>query len=385
MGGAEAPLAGTCDPAFAAVRDAFAANFVAHGDVGAAVCVTLEGRPVVDLWGGWQDAARQRPWQADTLVNFFSIGKAFTALCAAMVSERGLVDLDAPVARYWPEFAAAGKETVTYRQVLAHQAGLPAVRPTLPAGAMFDWPRMCAALAAERPWWEPGRRHGYHVNTFGFLVGEVVRRVDGRSLGTFLAEEVARPLGAEVHIGVAAADGERIADFLWPGAAGGPVDTTTLNDEALMQFNTYYNPPDLSGAGVVNTPAWRAAEIPSTNGHGTARGVARVYTALAAGGEVDGVRLVRPDTLAELARVHSDGPDAILGRPSRFGLGVQLTQPERPLGPNAGAFGHFGAGGSLGFCDPVARVAFGYVMNAMGPRWQNPRNRGLVDAVYSCL
>jgi len=158
-----------------------------------------------------------------------------------------------------------------------------------------------------------------------------------------------------------------------------------VSDETLMHHNAYFNPARLSGAGIVNTPEWRSAEYPSTNGHGTARGVARVYSALAAWGELDGVRLAGRATLTEMARVHSDGPDAILGRSSRFGLGVQVTQPERPLGPNPGAYGHFGAGGSVGFCDPAAGVAFGYVMNAMGPRWQNPRNRGLIDAVYACL
>jgi len=182
VAGALAPR-GECDPAFEAVRDAFARNFVEHGEVGAAVCVTVGGRAVVDLWGGWQDAARQRPWAGHTLVNFFSIGKALTALCAAMVVERGLIDLDGPVARYWPEFGASDKEAITYRQVLAHQAGLPAVRRRLPDGAMLDWPFMCAALGAERPWWEPGRRHGYHVNTFGFLVGEVIRRTAARPGG----------------------------------------------------------------------------------------------------------------------------------------------------------------------------------------------------------
>lgn len=384
MAGATVPLGGRCDPAFAPVRDAFVRNFTEHGDVGAAVCVTVDGLPVVDLWGGWQDAARQRPWEEHTLVNFFSIGKALTALCAAIVVERGLVDLDGAVGRYWPSFAAAEKDAITYRQVLAHQAGLPAVRAPLPAGAMLDWPHMCAALAAERPWWEPGRRHGYHVNTFGFLVGEVIRRTDGRTPGRFLAEEIAGPLDADVHIGLAAAHHNRVADFLWPANGGGArFQPGEVADDALMHHNAYFNPEGLSGAGVVNTPEWRVAEVPSTNGHGTARGVARVYGELAA--PRPDMRFVRRDTLAEVVRVHSDGPDAILGRPSRFGLGVQLTQPERPLGPNQGAFGHFGAGGSLGFCDPEARVGFGYVMNAMGPRWQNPRNRGLVDAVYACL
>lgn len=379
------PIDGLCDARFAAVRDAFATNLTTRGDVGAAVAVWVGGRPVVDLWGGWADAARSRPWRRDTLVNFFSVGKGLSALCALQLVERGALALDEPVARRWPAFAAAGKDAITLRQVLAHRAGVPALRAPLPDGAMLDWSRMTAALEAEAPWWAPGTAHGYHVNTFGYLVGELVRRAGGRTLGTWLRERIAGPLGADVHVGLPAAEHHRVAEFLWPADARPTPPAHFDDDTARMRWNTYWNPIGLSGAGWVNRAAWRAAELPSTNGHGSARGIARVYAALAAGGRIDGVHVLDADLLRAAAAETSAGDDLILGRPSRFGLGFQLTQPERPLGPNPGAFGHFGSGGSLGFCDPEAGVAFGYVMNDLGPRWQNPRNRALMGAVYESL
>ena len=375
---------GACDARFAAVRDAFAANFADRGEVGAAVAVCVGGRPVVDLWGGWADHARRRPWRRDTLVDFFSVGKGLSVACALRAVERGAVDLDAPIARCWPAFGAAGKESITLRHVLCHQAGLPSVRDPLPDGAMLEWDVMTRALERQAPWWRPGAAHGYHVNTFGYLVGEVVRRVTGETLGTLLRTAVAGPLGADVHIGLPASEHGRVAEFRFP-AVGRQPDIATLSDDELMRWNVYCNPPGVSGAGWVNTAAWRSAEMPSTNGHGTARGVARVYAALARGGAIDGVRIVAAPLLQEAVVEHACGLDRVLGRPSRFGLGFQLTQPERALGPNPGAFGHFGAGGSLGFCDPEANVAFGYVMNDMGPRFQSPRTRALIDAVYACL
>jgi len=380
-------IEGTCDSRFEAVRDAFAGNFEAHGEVGGAVAVALEGRVLVDLWGGHADAARRSPWRRDTLVDVFSVGKAFATLCALVLVHRGRLDLDAPVCRTWPAFAAAGKEAITLRQLLCHRAGLPAIREPLPEDAMLHWDVMTGAFARQAPWWRPGTRHGYHVNSFGFLVGEIVRRVSGRTIGRFLREEIAGPLGAGVHIGLTARDEPRVAEMIWgPEMARIPaLDPAALTDEQLMIHNTYFNPPGLSGHEVVNTSQWRRAEIPSANAHATARGVARLYAALAAGGTLEGIEVVGAAILAEAATEHASGLDAVLGRSSRFGLGFQLPQPERPIGPNPGAFGHFGAGGALGFADPEAGVAFGYVMNQMGPRWQNPTTRRLVDAVYACL
>lgn len=386
MAPAPAPqIGGTCDPRFDAVRDAFVGNFDERDELGASVCVIVDDRTAVDLWGGSMDGAATRPWEHDTLVNVFSIGKAMAATCAARLAGEGRLDPASRVADQWPEFAAAGKADITVAQLLSHQGGLPAVRAVLPEGAMFDWGRMTSALAAQEPWWRPGTAVGYHVNTFGFLVGEVVRRVTGRSMGTYFRDEIAGPLGADLHIGLAAAQDHRVAEMLFGLDAAPVVDRASLDDAQLMEFHAYFNPSGLSGAGVVNTRAWRAAEIPSTNAHGTARGVARVYQALVHGGSVDGIDIVSRRALDDAVTEQVAGEDLVLHRPARFGLGFQLTQPERPLGPNPSAFGHFGAGGSLGFCDPDAGVAFGYVMNRMGPRWQNPRNRALIDALYECL
>jgi CubicO group peptidase (beta-lactamase class C family) len=378
----QATIDGWCDRAFADMRAEFERNFRERGELGAAVCVILDGIVVADLWGGWTDAEQRQPWAADTLVNVFSVGKGLLSVCAARLAGLGSLDPDAPVTRYWPEFGAAGKDRVTVRQVLSHQAGLPALRQPLPAGSALDWPLMTSLLAAEEPWWEPGTAHGYHVNTFGYLGGELIRRISGRTVGEYLRREVAGPLGADVHIGLPAAEHGRVAEFCWPqreaataAAGGGPVP------DHQMAMNAYFNPPDFSGAGVVNTAAWRSAQIPSANAHASAAGISRVYTALAAGG----AGVVTGAALAAATQEQVYGEDQVLGRPSRFGLGFQLTHPERQLGNGPRCFGHFGAGGSVGFCDPDARLAFGYVTSQMGPRWRNPRNKALIDACYACL
>jgi len=378
-------IRGSCDARFAGVRDAMAQNFREHGEVGAAVAITVEGEPVVDLWAGWMDRARTRRWQRDTLVNVFSVGKATAALSLLILAERGRVELDAPVARYWPEFAASGKSDVTVRTLLGHRAGLPAVRRTLPSFAMYDWDLMTAALAEEEPWWEPGSQHGYHVNTFGFLIGEIVRRASGESIGAFFRREVAGPLAADFHFGIGPEHDRRIADYFFSDE---PPPIVAGDDDDQRRFLlrcVYVNPPGLSGLGTVNTRAWRAAEMPSTNGHSKARAVARIYSALACGGGVDGIRLLRTETIDEATVEMSAGLDVVLRRPSRFGLGFQLTQPASPLGPNPRSFGHFGAGGSLGFADPEARLAFAYTMNQAGPRFLNPRTRALIAAAYASL
>jgi CubicO group peptidase (beta-lactamase class C family) len=386
-------ILGYCDERFAGVRTALEGNFRDHRELGAAVAVTIGGEPVVDIWAGWADEARTRPWEGDTLVAVFSVGKAMAALAVLMLAERGELDLDAVVASYWPEFAARGKDSVTVRMLLSHRAGIPAIRRQLTDDVAYDWERMASTVAAEEPWWPPGSAHGYHVNTFGFLAGELVRRVSGRTLGAFFADEVGGPVDADFHFGVGAEHDHRVAEYTFAGeaerfTAEGVEDAQRIGDDPNRQLlvgHAYLNPPGLSGIGTVNTRAWRAAEIPSANGHATARAVARIYTALACGGVVDGVRVVRRETIDEAVVEASSGPDLVLGRPSRFGLGFQLTQPERPLGPNPRSFGHFGAGGSLGFADPDEQLAFAYVLNRSGPRWQNPRNRALLDAVYAVL
>ncbi|HLM87072.1 MAG TPA: serine hydrolase domain-containing protein [Solirubrobacteraceae bacterium] len=375
-------IEGHCDRRFAGLRSAFAENFHSLEELGAALSVMLEGEPVVDLWGGWMDQARTRPWQRETLVNVYSVGKPMVAVCLLMLAEQGRLDLDAPVAEHWPEFACAGKERITPRMLLAHRAGLPAIARPLPALCMYDWGRMTAALAAQEPWWQPDSGHGYHVNTFGFLIGELVRRVSGERVGAYFARTIARPLGADFHFGLHAGEEHRVAEFLTPEMPSGLAAADATNMVSLA----YLNPPGVSGLDTVNTRAWRAAEIPSGNGHSNARAVARIYSALAAGGALDGVRVLGAQTIALATREASSGRDAVLDRPSRFGLGFQLTQPERPLGPNPHSFGHFGAGGALGFADPEHALAFGYTPNhGRGPRWQNPRNRALLDALYASL
>jgi CubicO group peptidase (beta-lactamase class C family) len=376
---------GTCAARFAGVRGAMTENFRQHGEVGAAVAVTISGTPVVDLWAGWLDRSRTRPWQRDTLVDVFSVGKAMAALSLLVLADRGQVDVDAPVTRYWPEFAARGKDAITVRMLLGHRAGLPAIRHPLPDLAMYDWELMATALADEAPWWEPGTLHGYHVNTFGFLVGEIVRRVSGRSIHAFFRDEIAVPLDADFHFGIGAQHDHRIAEYYF---AESPPRIVADADDAARRFLlgcVYTNPPGIIGLGTVNTREWRAAVMPSTNGHATARAVARIYSALACDGTVDGIRVLQPTTIEQAITEVSCGPDLVLGRPSRFGLGFQLTQPERRLGPNPRSFGHFGAGGALGFADPDARLAFAYTMNQAGPRFQSPCTMGLIEAVYASL
>ena len=384
---------GSCEPGFEPVRDALGDIVATGAEVGAALAVYVDKRPVMDVWAGHRDAARTRPWEADTIVNLYSVGKAVSAVCVLRLVDAGRLDLDAPVARYWPEFAQAGKAHLPVRHLLTHQAGLPAVARRLPAGAELSWDVMTEALAAQPTWWEPGTAHGYHVNTQGFLLGEVVRRITGTTLGVYLREEIAKPAGIDFHIGLGPHDDARCAEMV-PSPPSPEtemlrrqlsVDPETLAGPALMRFNAYRNPSALSGTGVINTRAWRAAEIPSTKGHGNARAEARLYAALAADGELDGVHVLSPDLVARAAEEQVYGNDLMLERPTRFGLGFQLTMPERKLGPGPRAFGHFGAGGSLGFADPDARVAFAYAMNQGRGGWQHRYVRDLIDRVYAVL
>jgi len=386
-----APIHGRCDPRFEPVRAAFAENFRVEDEIGAAVCVRIGGATVVDLWGGHRDAGRTRAWEEDTLVNAYSVGKGVLAILVANLVEQRALDPDERVSKGWPEFAAGGKAGVTLRQLLAHRAGLPAVRERLPEGAMYDWDRVCAALAAQTPYWEPDSDFGYHVNTYGYLVGEVVRRATGVPVGEALERFVTGPADAEFYWGLPLRHHRRVAEVVAPQvqlttpeqwAHAFPPTGDAAHDQ--MIWHAYFNPSGLSGIGTVNTEAWRLAVIPSTNGHATARGVAAIYAAfLAEKGAGSG--WAGAAVRAEACRAHSDGDDRILSRPGRFGLGFQLAMPTRPLGPNPHAFGHFGYGGSLGFGDPDRALAFGYVMNRPGERWQVARSRRLVDAVYACV
>jgi CubicO group peptidase (beta-lactamase class C family) len=359
MCGAMSAVHGSCDPRFAPVGEAFRENL--DEEIGAAVHVSVAGRVVVDTWGGWADVAHTRPWRPDTVVDVFSTGKACVAITVLSLG----LDLDA---RAWQD--------ATLRQVLSHQAGHPAIRAELPAEAAYDWDRIVGELESQEPWWQPGTAHGYHVNTFGFICGEIVRRASGERLRA----RFARLAGDETRVTFGAPPGSDIAEFFFdPEAGSSGVASAEMSEETkFLLGRAYLNPPGLSGLGTVNTAEWRAAEIPSANMHGSARGVAGVFARIPA--------LLGADLLAEATRPWSDGHDFVLDRHTRFGLGFQLSQPDRPLGTGERSYGHFGAGGSLGFHDPDAEVVFAYVCNRCeGRRWQTTRNRRLLDALGGCL
>ena len=383
---------GTCSAGFEPVREAFESNLRAEGpraEIGASVAVTVDGESVVDLWGGHADVSRTRPWERDTIANVYSTTKGMTALCALRLVEQGRLDLDAPVVEYWPEFAEGGKSEIPVRWLLTHRSGLPAVKELLPPEALFDSDAMAAALAAQEPWWKPGDQHGYHAVTFGWLVGEVVKRVDGRSVGTVFREDLAEPLGLDFHIGLPESQHARAAE-MGPMVPPGPEDqvegpnlgTAMMTNPTGMLARAFMNP--VSMAQGPNHAAWRSAEIPAANGHGTARSLARIYGGLACGGAVDGVHILTPETIDAARSEESAGPDAVLQLDTRFGLGFMLDQ-ERPgarISRSGGGFGHPGAGGSVGFADPASGVGFGDVMNRMGPHiLLDPRAIALIDAL----
>lgn len=380
---------GTWNPRFAPVVDEFRQNFARRGEIGACLTVYHDGTPVVDVWAGHADPGRTRPWERDTPVCVFSATKGVTALCAHLLADRGELDFDAPVARYWPEFAAAGKERISVRSVLAHQAGLAATPRPVTLEDVCDWERMTTMLAAMRPWWEPGTLSCYHANTFGWLVGEVIRRISGLPVSEFVQRELAGPLGLDFFIGLPPAERTRAAE---------------LDEEhpAVADMQRTENIPDVVAAMLAgpwglpyaSRPAWQAAEIPAVNGHGTARSLARVYAALACDGEVDGIRILSGRPAVDRCRegqgrmhdlfINMAAPDF----PMEWGLGYTLNIGGH-YGPNRRAFGFTGYGGSFGFADPEARLSMAYATNLL--RWPadslqgDPRTRTLVDTTYGCL
>jgi CubicO group peptidase (beta-lactamase class C family) len=366
---------GVYDPKFGEVREAFEQNFHERGEVGASVCVVVEGETVVDLWGGIADPKTAAPWQEDTITVVMSMTKGATALCAHILVDRGELDIDQPVAHYWPEFAQNGKERIPVRMLLNHQAGLPGFHEPIPAGKPYDWEYMVARLAAERPFWEPGRQYGYHSVTFGWLVGEVVRRVSGKSLGTFFREEVAEPLGLDFWIGLPESE-ERRAVRLLPRLEPSPEVLGIPELRAERVSNGVDEPGDWW-----NTRNAHAAELPASGGITNARAAARMYAALSLGGTLDGVRLVSPETVERMSRVQSAlMGDALDDITAPFALGFMQASPSSGF-PRT-RFGHEGAGGSNGFADPAARLAFGYVMNQMS---ETPRADVLTAATYRSL
>lgn len=382
---------GFCDPTFQTVRHEFERNFHERGEVGASVCVTVRGQTVVDLWGGTARADTDAPWTEDTVSVVFSSTKGATALCAHILVSRGLLDLDAPVATYWPAFAQAGKATIPVKMLLNHQAGLPAVRAPLSQGAFYNWELMIAALEKEEPFWEPGTRNGYHGLTIGWLVGEVVRRISGKSLGTFFQDEVAKPLGLSFWIGLPEQMESRVARMIAPQLDlsspffAAMADPTSLQSLMFLNNGGYMSGPDY------DSRAAHGAEIGGAGGITNGRGLAGMYAPLACGGKT----LVSRDTLTRMAAVASaTGQDAVLLVPTRFSLGFMKTMDNRrvPFGAentvllSEDAFGHVGFGGSIGFADPKAELSFGYTMNKMGSGGGlNERGQSLVDATYRVL
>jgi CubicO group peptidase (beta-lactamase class C family) len=371
---------GTCEPEFEAVQAAFAGNFEEGLERGASVCVTHRGRTVVDIWAGDADSAG-RPWERDTIVNVWSTTKTMAATCVLMLADRGDLDLDAPVAEVWPEFAANGKGAVTTAHVLGHTAGLPGFDPAIEPAVLYDHDACAANLAAQAPWWEPGTMSGYHAVTQGYLEGEIVRRVTGRTLGTFFREEVAEPLGADFHIGLPESEEHRVGEMQVPGISLGDfegADRGSIGVRALLSC-----PLDGTQA---NTRAWRAAEIPAAGGTGNARSVARVHAALANGGTLDGVKLMSTAGVERIFVEQAHTTDAVLGARMRLGTGFGLMNDLIPLSPNRRSCFWGGWGGSICVIDMDAQISVAYVMNRMdGALVGDMRGALLVLATFGAL
>ncbi len=379
-------IQGYCDPAFVAVQNAFAAQFAGHNPQhGGAVCVMLGGETVVDLWAGVRDQAGTLPWQADTLVSLYSCTKTFTGVAALQLVAEGRLELDGPVSRIWPEFGCNGKSGITLRQLLCHRAGVAALHQPLAAGAVFDWETMVDVLAGESPWWAPGQAQGYAPLTYGWLLGEIIRRADGQEPGQAIVQRVARPLGLDFHLGLSGADRPRVAwlsrgrnDF---GDEAAQRLMRAINREpASLTGQAFNNPPGLMGWG--NRPEWQTFVQPAANGYATARALAGFYAGLLQG------RLLDPALLREMTREHSLGEDLTLRAHTRFGLGCWLDQPlaNATFAMGAHSFGHPGAGGCLGFADPERELAFGYITNTLGPYvLMDPRAQALARAARDSL
>jgi CubicO group peptidase (beta-lactamase class C family) len=379
----DSDIEGVVAPGFERVRDAFAANFWrddACRELGAALAVYRGDECVVDLWGGFSSPARAQRWSRDTLVNVYSTTKGAAALCVAILVDRGVLRYEDRVAAVWPEFAANGKHTATIGDVLSHEVGLPAFDAPVAHENLYDWDACCRALAAQTPRWRPGEKTGYHALTFGYLAGEIVRRAAGASIGRFLANEIAGPLQADFFIGLPLERAARTATLVAPAHMVDPT-LIPLPDETRGVLTN----PALQPAWA-NLPAWRAAELPSVNGHASAQGVARVYAPLANGGLFERRRVLGADALKQMIAPRPLRTDLMLGMTLQWARGVALNGQTGFLGPNPHAFGHSGWGGSFGCADPDANLAIGYVCNQMGPDLAGDlRARALCGAIYSCI
>ena len=386
--GQDYAFSGSVDPRFEGVAQAFIENYRVEDELGSAVAVTLDGEPVVDLWGGFANQARTRPWERDTLVCMMSVAKGITAVCFNMLLDRGLVELDAPVARYWPEFARNGKDAILVRHILDHTAGIPVLttNPLWP-GAMYDREAYVKALEDQEPLWEPGTIAAYHVHNQGYLLGEIMRRVTGKTIGPFLQSEVARPLHADYHIGQMSGDEQDRCAEVIPNMGARLFAAKDSEAPETLRGLAFRQNPDEPWIDTLNSSTWKIVEIASGNGHGNARGVARIYSALSVGGEIDGVRLMSKDSIERMITEQHNQTELLQERPYHQALGVLLNTPTAVyMGPNPRAFGHHGIGGSIGFCDPDGRIAFSYACNKMHAVGDNgPRARRLIDAVYASL
>lgn len=363
------PIAGTCSPQFAGVRAAFEDNFRRRGEVGAAVCVYQDGEKVVDLWGGHKDMARTQPWAPDTIVIMNSVAKSMSALCTHILIDRGLVDFDAPVATYWPEFAQAGKDGVRVRHVLSHTDGV-IFCDAAPPGSWFDWQTHIRALEVQEPAWEPGTKGAYNSINIGFLLGEIIRRVTGGSVGAFLRENVAQPLGADYHIGLRPDEIARVSD-MHPNPKNGFFAIASNVETPLGR--AFRSAPSMGY--FQNCREIREIEVPSFGGHGNARAVARIYAALAGDGVVDGVRILSPEAVERASQLVWEDDCIMTQRRLRMGYGFMHNEPETaPMGTNLAAFGHTGTGGAFTWCDRARNLAFAYCPNfqregpGIGPR-----------------
>lgn len=359
-----ARVEGQCDDRFSGLRQTFEKELANGDELGASVAVTVDGRFAVDLWGGWRDAARTLPWQPDTLVNVFSTTKTVLALAALVLVDQGKLELDAPVARYWPEFAANGKQDVRIRHLLSHTSGVSGWDSPVSAEELYDVPLSTARLAAQAPWWPPGTASGYHSATQGHLVGEVIRRITGATIGRFVADHVTGPLGADFHIGLGPAELTRVTDIVSPPPHD--IDLSSFDPDDIM-IKTFMS-ARVDTAQEVNTTAWRTAELAAGNGHGTAHSLALLHAVVTGGGVVGGVRLLSPETIEKIFWEQSDGIDLVLKVPLRWGIGYALAPtPAVPCLPNRRICFWAGHGGSFVLADLDKRATFAYVMNKMAP------------------
>lgn len=361
------------------VRKVFEGNLASGADVGASFCATKDGEVIVDLWGGHADAERTRPWERDTIVNVYSTTKTMCALTALLVADRGELDFKAPVAKYWPEFAANGKQDVTVAQLMSHSSGLSGWKEPITGDDLYDWEKATSLLAAQAPFWEPGTAPGYHALTQGYLVGEVIRRITGKTVGTVFREEIAEPLGADFHIGLPASEDHRVADLIPPP----PGTAIGAGQQSEIQRNMTSNP----GVDVLatRTRAWRGAEIPAAGGTGNARSVALVHTILANGGEARGKRFMSEAGVRKALELQVEGQDLVLGVPARFGLGFGLGGGAVPMpSPNAMYWG--GYGGSVIIIDMDTRMTYAYAMNKMaGTTVGDMRAFSLLGALWGAM